>query len=114
MAKSLNFRNFEQPTLPITMNDAEETLFTCVAPTVELVERLEANQDEIFAIFKRGGRDSLDEVWKLTADLISCNRENLKVTVAELKGKYGMSYQMLFAFVITYFDFIKEIENAKN
>ena len=114
MAQTLNFRKFAQPTLPICMNDAEETTFNCVAPTVALVERLEANKDEITAIFKKGDRESVEEMWKLTADLISCNREHRTVTVEELKGKYGMSYEMLFAFVVAYFEFINEIKNAKN
>lgn len=114
MAKGLNFRNFAQPTLPINMNDAEETLFTITAPTVELVERLEANQDEIVATFNSGNKESLDEIWNLTADLISCNREGRKVTAEDLKGKYGMSYQMLFAFLVAYGEFVDEIKSAKN
>lgn len=114
MAKGLNFRNFAQPTLPINMNDAEETLFTCTAPTVLLVERLEANQDAIVASFQGGGRESLDAIWDLAADLISCNREHRRVTAKELKGKYGMSYEMLYAFFIAYSEFVGEIENAKN
>lgn len=114
MAKALNFRKFAQPTLPITMNDAEETLFTCIAPTVELVERLEANQDTLIAVFNKKDRESVAELWKFTADLISCNREGRKVTVEELKGKYGMNYEMLVAFILAYIEFINEIKNAKN
>jgi hypothetical protein len=96
------------------MNDAEETLFTCIAPSVELIERLEANQDAIIAVFRGGNRESVDELWKLTADLISCNRECRQVTVEELKGRYGMNYKMLGAFIISYGEFINEIKNAKN
>ena len=114
MAKGLNFRNFAQPTLPINMNDAEETLFTLTAPTVELVERLEANQEDIVATFRKGGRESVDELWNLAADLISCNREHRSVTAGELKGKYGMTYEMLFAFIVAYGEFINEIKSAKN
>lgn len=114
MAKGLNFRNFKQPTLPLNMNDAEETLITVTSPTVELTERLEANQDNIVAVFERGDRESLDSVWSLAADLISCNREHIKVTAEELKGRYGVSYEMLMAFFVAYTDFIDEIENAKN
>ena len=114
MAKGLNFRNFNQPTLPLDMNDAEETRITVTSPTVELTERLEANQDAIVAVFERGDRESLEEVWALAADLISCNREHIKVTVAELKGKYGVSYEMLMAFLTTYSEFVNEIESAKN
>ena len=112
--KGLNFRHFAQPTLPINMNDAEETLFTLTSPTVELVERLEANKDVMIATFKKGDRECLDEIWNLAADLISCNREGRKTTAEELKGRYGMSYQMLFAFFTAYFEFINSIDNAKN
>ena len=114
MAKGLNFRNFNQPTFPINMNDAEETLFTLVSPTVELVERLEANQDALVEVFKKGDRTTLDTLWEFAADLINCNREHRSVTVAELKGKYGMTYEMLFAFFISYTAFIEEIKSAKN
>lgn len=114
MAKGLNFRNFIQPTLPITMNDAEETLFTVTAPTVELVERVDANKEDIVAVLRQGDLESTAELWKLTADLISCNKEQRAVTAEELKGKYGMSYQMLLAFFVAYVDFINEIKDAKN
>lgn len=114
MAKLLNFRHFAQPTLPIAMNDAEETPFTLVAPSVELVERLEANQDTIVATFKKGDRESVEAIWDLAASLISCNREGRTVTAADLKGRYGVSYEMLFAFYTAYGEFIAEIESAKN
>lgn len=114
MAKGLNFREFAQPTLPITMNDAEGTLFTVTAPTVALTERITANKDEMLAIFKRGDMSTVDAVWELAADLISCNREGRHVTVEELKGRYGMTYQMLYMFMLAHMEFLSEIENAKN
>ena len=114
MAKMLNFRHFAQPTLPLAMNDANETPFTLIAPSVELVERLEANQETIVATFQKGDRESLDAIWDLAASLISCNRECRQVTADELKGRYGMSYTMLFAFLTAYGEFIAEIESAKN
>ena len=114
MAKGLNFRDFSQPTLPLIMNDAAATRITVTSPTVELVEILEANQDEINAIFERGDKTTLDEVWTLAARLISCNREGIQVTVDDLKGRYGVTYQMLYAFLKAYGEFIAEIETAKN
>ena len=114
MAKGLNFRSFSKPTLPICMNDKEETLFTLTTPTVELVERLEANQDALVETFNRGDRASIDAFWDLAAALISCNREHRQVTAAELKGCYGMDYEMLLAFFIAYHEFINEIDTAKN
>ena len=114
MAKGLNFRSFEQPTLPITMNDPEGTVFTLIAPSVELVERLEANKDTILEVFKKEDRECLEEVWKLAADLIRCNSEGRQVTVEELKGRYRLTYRMLFAFLEAYGEFLDEIESAKN
>lgn len=114
MAKGLNFRNFEQPSFPLYMNDAEETLFTVTSPTVALVERIEANQDEIVDTLRKGDRESLDEMWQLAADLISCNREHRPVTVAELKGRYGMTYPMFVAFWLYYMEFLNEIKQEKN
>ena len=114
MAKGLNFRNFAQPSLPLDMNDAAGTRITVTSPTVELTERLEANQDAIVATFQKGDRKSLGAIWELAADLISCNREHIKVTVEQLKGEYGMNYEMLMAFIVAYTEFVEEIENAKN
>lgn len=115
MAKGLNFRSFAQPTLPISMNDVEETLFTITTPTVGLVEELEANRDTILAAFGgQNGRRRLDELWSFAAKLISCNREGQTVTADELKGRYGMNYDMLFAFYTAYMEFLAEIEQAKN
>ncbi|MBR5845507.1 MAG: hypothetical protein IKY65_04530 [Rikenellaceae bacterium] len=114
MARSLNFRDFAQPALHITMNDAAETELTLTSPSVELVERLEANKDTIVATFTRGDRESVAEIWSFAADLISCNREGRQVTPEDLKGVYCMSYPMLFAFFTEYFNFVSEIENAKN
>ena len=111
---SINFRKFAQPTLPINMNDAEETLFTVTAPTVELVETLEANKDAIVEAISKGDRGSLNEIWTLAARLISCNREGRIVTAEELKGRYRMSYEMLIYFLTIYGEFIAEIEAAKN
>lgn len=114
MARSLNFRSFEQPTLPICMNDAEGTMITVTAPSVELVERLEANQHTILAAFRGSEQEAIEELWNFAASLISCNREGVQVTAADLKGRYALSYQMLFAFYTAYGEFIDEIKAAKN
>ena len=114
MAHVLNFRDFKQPTLTLNMNDEAGTTITVTSPTVALTERLEANLDNITAVFNKGDTESVDATWELAAELISCNREHIKVTAAELKGRYGMSYEMLMAFIIAYTEFIGEIEKAKN
>lgn len=114
MAKALNFRSFSQPTLPLTMNDPEGTAITVIAPSVELVERLEANEAEILAAFEGRDSEAVEALWRFAADLISCNREGITVTAADLKGRYAISYDMLLAFYTAFGEFIDEIKAAKN
>lgn len=114
MAKVLDFNKFEQPTLPIVMRDENKTPFTVVAPSLELIEELEANQDDIVAACKSGNRESLNTAWALAAKLISCNQEGRQVTAEDLQQKYRMTYTMLFAFIVAFREMVHEIENAKN
>lgn len=114
MAKVLDFNKFDQPSLPIVMRDGDKTQFTVTAPSYELIEELEANQDAITAACKKGDAGSLEKAWELAAKLISCNQECRQVTGEELQAKYGMTYVMLFAFFVSYREMINEIESAKN
>ena len=114
MARVLDFNKFEQPSLPIVMKDANQTKFTVVAPSLELIQRLEANQNAITEALKKGDENSIARAWELAAELISCNEEGRQVTASELQDKYRMTYTMLFAFFKVYGELIAEIESAKN
>ncbi len=114
MARVLDFNKFEQPTLPLVMKDTDKTKFTVVAPSVELIQKLEANQEDIEKALKKGDENSIAKAWDLAAELISCNEERRQVTGAELQEKYGMDYVMLFAFFKVYGELVAEIESAKN
>jgi hypothetical protein len=114
MARVLDFNKFEQPTLPLVMKDAGQTKFTVTAPSLELVQKLEANRDELDQALKKGDENSLAKAWDLAAELISCNEEGRQVTAEDLQEKYCMSYLMLLAFFKVYGELIAEIESAKN
>ena len=114
MARVLDFNKFEQPSLPLVMKDAERTRFTVIAPSVELIQKLEANQDDIEKALKKGDENSIARAWSLAAELISCNEEDRQVTAKELQEKYRMTYVMLFAFFKVYGELVNEIESAKN
>ena len=114
MARVLDFNKFEQPSLPIVMKDENRTKFTVIAPSVELIHKLEANREAIDEALKNGGDDSIEKCWELAAELISCNEEGRQVTAEELKEKYCMTYVMLFAFFKVYGELVDEIESAKN
>jgi hypothetical protein len=96
------------------MKDADRTKFTVVAPSVELIQKLEANQEEIEKALKKGDESSIAKAWDLAAELISCNEEGRHVTAEDLQNKYGMTYVMLFAFFKVYGELVDEIESAKN
>lgn len=114
MARILDFNAFEQPTLPLVMKDVDRTKFTVTAPSVELIQKLEANQEELEKALKKGDENSIAKSWDLAAELISCNEEGRQVTTTDLKEKYGMTYVMLFAFFKVYGELVDEIESAKN
>jgi hypothetical protein len=114
MARILDFNAFEQPTLPVVMKDADRTKFTVTAPSVELIQKLEANQEGLEKALKNGDENSLAQAWKLAAELISCNDEGRQVTATDLQEKYRMTYVMLFAFFKVYGELVDEIESAKN
>lgn len=114
MARILDFNKFEQPSLPLVMKDENQTRFTVVAPSVELIQKLEANQEDIEKALKKGDVTSIAKAWDLAAELISCNEEGRQVTATELKEKYRMTYVMLFAFFKVYGELVDEIESAKN
>lgn len=114
MARVLDFNKFEQPTLPLVMKDADRTRFTVTTPSMELVQRLEANKGDLEEALEKGDENSIAKVWALAAELISCNEEGRQVTAEDLQDKYCMSYLMLLAFFKVYGELIAEIESAKN
>lgn len=114
MARVLDFNKFEQPSLPLVMKDPNQTKFTVIAPSVELIQKLEANQEDIEKALKKGDENAIAKAWDLAAELISCNEEGRQVTASELQEKYRMTYVMLFAFFKVYGELVDEIESAKN
>lgn len=114
MAKMLDFNKFDQPTLPLIMRDDAKTHVTVVAPSEELIEKLEANKDEIVKACGNKDAGSLAQCYDLAAELISCNEEGLAMTGKELKEVYKVNYLMLYAFLASYLEFVNDIKSAKN
>ena len=114
MAKTLDFNKLEQPTLNVVLRDEAQTRLTITAPSEALIEKLEANIDDIKAACSSKNKEALDTAFALAADFMSCNLEGIQVTSEELRGKYGVNYAMLLAFIVCYLEFIEEIKNAKN
>lgn len=115
MTRKIDFNKFEQPTIAVTFRDEAQTTIHVTAPSVELVEKLDTNRDEITARLKANtGWKSLQPLYEFAAELMSENEEWLEITAEDLKRKYKFTYIMLFTFFVEYMGFINDIKSAKN
>ena len=117
--KMHDFNALNRPTLPLCMCDEAKTVITVTTPSEVLVEELEATLPELKTIVAGKDDAAVTLCYDLAARLISCNREDLQVSVDDLRAKYwpedkyaNMLY--LVAFFNAYLDYIAEINNAKN
>lgn len=113
MAK-LDFNALNVPVLELTMQDENKTTIQVVAPDEGLIEELMETGAELEAIAKKGDKQSIEVIYDLAARLINYNRSFVTVTSEELRSKYKMNLFSAIIFFNAYFDFIKEIQNAKN
>ncbi|MBR5862250.1 MAG: hypothetical protein IKZ08_02875 [Bacteroidales bacterium] len=114
MARVLDLNTAARPTLELTMQDEDKTLFRVSTPTEGLLEELKSITPEMQAVIEKGDEQGVKEIYELAAKLISCNRDFKKVTGEELRGKYRMDLESAILFFNAYLDFINELTNAKN
>ena len=112
--KVLDFNAIQQPVLELTMMDQEHTVIKVGTPSVDLLEKLEANLPEFERIAKSGNKEAVQAIYDLAAQLINCNRSFITVTGAELLDKYKLGLDYMQIFFSAYMDFVTEIYNAKN
>ena len=113
MAK-LDFNALNVPVLELTMQDENKTVIEVTAPDEGLIEELMETGTELEAIAKKGDKQSIEVIYDLAARLINFNRSFVTVTPEELRSKYKMNLFGAIVFFNAYFDFIQEIQNAKN
>lgn len=110
--KNFDFNAIEQVTMGVTLPNKEKTRLNLTTPTISLVEKLEANIGKVEKIFNSDDENSINDLFQMLADLMSCNKEFRTVTVAELKD--CLLAQHVNAFLIAYTEFLAEIKSAKN
>ena len=113
MAKVLDLRNVERPTLELVLNDEAGTTLHLTMPTEGMVQELQ-DMGKRLSEAQKGDMEGVALAYELTARLMSCNRDGIAVTVDDLRGKYRFDLETLFIFYGAYFEFINEIKNAKN
>ena len=111
MAQICSYKN-KRPRLRVELD--ETTIVRVTAPTVDMVEEFKASLPELLVVLKGEGPDSKKALYELAANLINCNLDAERVTVADLVNKYDWALEDLTKFYLDYMAFIESIENEKN
>ena len=114
MARKIDFNSIVKPMLEITLRDEARTVVHVTTPTEGLVEKLAANADQLRAAVNGGTAEAIKAVFELTAELVNCNLDGIRVTAEELRDKYGLKLFDVIIFFNAYMEFIEDIKNAKN
>jgi len=112
--KVLDLNGVSRSTLELTLQDDEHTLVRVSMPTEGLMQELQSEAPEMLDVMRSGSKDGIREIYDLAARLISCNRDFLKITGDELRGKYRMDLESAVIFFSAYLDFINAIISEKN
>lgn len=114
MSRVLDLNTIKLPTLELTFTDADRTTIHVTAPTEALINEMESWVKNSMDTLSAGDSNSVEAAFDLTARLLSCNREHLVITSADLQKKYGVDIWTLVAILNAYTDFISDIKNEKN
>jgi hypothetical protein len=110
---TLDFNSAQRPTLELTMMDDARTVLRVKTPPERMVQELQAMQTELQKL-TTGDLDAVAMIYDLAARLMSENRDFIKVTAEDLRGKYKMALEDLILFYNAYLDFINALANEKN
>lgn len=111
---TLDFRALQKPCIEITLLDDDNTVLHVETPTHGVLMRLQSMRKEAISLKGKNDPDTLAKMYDLLAELMSFNREGIKLTGTELREKYRLEQYHLLAFEMTYLDFINEVKSAKN
>lgn len=114
MSRVLDLNSIKLPTLELIFTDADRTTIHVTVPTEGLINEMESWAKTGMAAITAGDDNSADASYDLVARLISCNREHLTITGADLRGKYSVDIWTLIAILNAYTEFISDIKNEKN
>jgi thymidylate kinase len=111
--KTFDFNSITQHTLETKLPGLTLHVTT---PPERLIEQLAASQEELNKLETEGAStaEKSRAAYKLAAEIISCNIENVTVTADDLRDKYNVVPVVLAAYLAAYMDFINEFHNAKN
>ncbi len=109
----LNLNTVQRPTLDLTLMDEEQTVLRVKTPTLDLFKELQALSAGLDGA-EDGEKDSVDALYDILARLLSFNRDRVKVTAEELRGKYNVDLESAILVYKAYVNFITSIMREKN
>jgi hypothetical protein len=109
----LDFNSAQRPTLELTMMDDARTILRVKTPPESMIQELQNMSAELRKL-ETGDGDAVGMIYDLAARLMSQNRDYIKVTAEDLRGKYRMAVEDLILFYSAYLDFINTLTNEKN
>lgn len=109
----LNLNTVQRPTLDLTMMDDEQTMLRVKMPTLDQFKEVQALAASLDGV-EDGDAESAKALYVVLSRLLSCNRDYIKVTPEELKGKYKMDLEDAIIVFRAYVNFITSIASAKN
>jgi hypothetical protein len=112
--KMLDFNAIQRPTWPIKLKDEAQTVVNLSLPSTGLLERLIAATPTLQEAAKTKDGRTINAIYDLLAEVMSCNEDGFTFTGDELLKRYRLTLLDLFTFWAGYLDFVKEIQNAKN
>lgn len=110
----LDFRAIRQPSLEITLLDADETTINVLMPTEGMYERLLTMAKELREIANSKDIGAINKCYDFMAELISRNTQKITITGDELRVKYGIDFMLLLELENAYMQFVAEATGAKN
>lgn len=111
--KVLDLNSAQRPTLVLTMMDDERTVLRVKTPPESMIQELQEMQGDLGKL-TTGDRESVALIYDLTARLLSYNRDFIRVTADDLRGKYRVDLEALLLIMSAYLDFIQTLINEKN
>lgn len=110
--RSFDFNAIQQPKLAVTLPNKEQTRISLTVPTTGLAERTLSAAKELKEILDAKDDSVIQEMYKLIAEILSCNTEHREFTADELKECLNIEH--IAAFMLEYVSFIKDMKTEKN
>lgn len=105
MANTFDFNKLKKKTFSIVLNDENHTRLSLLTPKKKIMT-------EFLDMSTNTSNVSMDDIYRITAEIMSCNSEGKTITGAELENL--LDFEDILAFFKSYTEFINTLSNVKN